>query len=98
MVIEWLKVEVPIAQQAQYLLCDAAIWTAFLSTCPGFVKKEVYIDPTHPTHIILMIYWRDRTFWKAIPAETLAAIDQQFTETMGQTFPFIETAELWQVH
>ncbi|MEB3293355.1 MAG: TIGR03792 family protein [Synechococcales bacterium] len=93
MVIEWLVIEVPIAQQVRFLQVDEAIWTRFLRTCSGFVRKEVWIDPTQPTQVIFVIHWHSRLLWKAIAPEQLGAIDRQFVATMGQVYPIIAARE-----
>jgi uncharacterized protein (TIGR03792 family) len=45
MVIEWLKVKVPIELRETYIQKDAEIWTATLSKYPGYVGKEIWLNP-----------------------------------------------------
>jgi uncharacterized protein (TIGR03792 family) len=93
MVIEWLKVKVPSALRAQYIQKDAEIWTRLLAQYPGFLNKEVWINPQDDTEVIMVIHWHDRASWQAIPSDILQATDRQFTQALGQAFPFTETGE-----
>jgi uncharacterized protein (TIGR03792 family) len=93
MVIEWLKVKVPAALRQKYIQKDAEIWTTQLSQYPGFLNKEVWINPKDDTEIIMVIHWHDRASWKVIPKEVLQATDRKFTQALGQAFPFAETGE-----
>ncbi|MBD2325458.1 TIGR03792 family protein [Alkalinema sp. FACHB-956] len=93
MVIEWLKVKVPIELHDRYIEQDAAIWTTALANCAGFVGKQVWTNSQDPTEIILVIQWATREQWKAIPIEQLESIDRTFVMAMGQAFPLVETGE-----
>ncbi len=93
MVIEWLKVNVPPELRELYIQKDAEIWTPILSKYPGFVGKEVWINPHDATEIVMVIHWADRDAWKAIPTEELVETDRQFTEAIGQSFPFTQEGE-----
>ena len=93
MVIEWLKVKVPSELRAKYIQKDAEIWTGLLAKYPGFLNKEVWINPKDATEVIIVIHWHDRASWKAISPELLQAADHQFTQALGQAFPFAETGE-----
>jgi uncharacterized protein (TIGR03792 family) len=74
-VIEVLEVDVDPADRAAYLAADRAAWTAFLVTCPGFLGKEVLVDPARPATVILHIRWASRAAWKQVSAEQCAAVD-----------------------
>ncbi|NDJ17787.1 TIGR03792 family protein [Myxacorys almedinensis A] len=93
MVIEWLKVRVPISLRETYIQKDAEIWTTALSKYPGYVGKEIWFNPNDDTELIMVIYWQTKEAWKSIPAEVLRESDRQFTEAMGQAFPFVEEGE-----
>lgn len=93
MLIEWLKVKVPPELREQYIQKDDEIWTPLLSSYPGFAGKEVWINPQDPTEIVMVIHWESQDGWKSIPAETLEETDRQFTQAMGQSFPFVEEGE-----
>ena len=94
MVIEWLKVQVAAEQRESFIQQDEQIWTAFLSQQPGFLGKEVWIDPKESNHVVFVIRWVDRESWKAIPPQLLADTDKRFAQTLGEvTHAIIETGE-----
>ncbi|WP_414545590.1 TIGR03792 family protein [Nostoc sp. CCY0012] len=93
MVIELLKFKVAPEQREHYIQQDAEIWTTALAKYPGFLGKEVWINPNDPTELILIVRWATREQWKAIPVEDLQAIEAQFTQAMGESYPIVELAE-----
>ena len=93
MVIEWLKVKVPIELREKYVQKDAEIWTATLSKYPGYVGKEIWFNPKDESELIMVIHWETKEAWESIPASVLAEADRQFNEAMGQLFPFVEEGE-----
>jgi uncharacterized protein (TIGR03792 family) len=90
MVIEWLCIEVPVAEQAPYLAQDAAIWTAALARNTGYLGKEVWVRPDKPTTLNLIIRWASLTDWKAVPAALLAQSDAAFQAALGKVYPVQE--------
>jgi uncharacterized protein (TIGR03792 family) len=84
MVIEWLKFQVDSDAREKFIREDETIWTAALSTYPGFLGKEVWIEPQSSDKVIFTIRWQTREQWKSIAAKDLAAIEQQFSEVMGK--------------
>jgi len=98
MVIEWLKFQVPSHHQIHFLEQDLAIWTQALAQQPGFVGKEVWVNPAIATELILVIRWRTHAQWQAICPVSLASVEAQFREAVGeQKYQMIETGE-YQVH
>jgi uncharacterized protein (TIGR03792 family) len=93
MVIEWLKVKVPLEKRERYIQKDAEIWTAVLSQYPGYVGKEIWLNPKDDSELVLVIYWQSKDAWKSIPASVLEETDRRFTEAMGESFPFLEEGE-----
>jgi hypothetical protein len=45
MAIEWLTIEVPEADRDRFMVTDREIWTTFLANCPGFIRKQVWVNP-----------------------------------------------------
>ena len=84
MVIEWLKFKVDSNSREQFIQQDEAIWTASLATYPGFLGKEVWIEPNAPDRVIYTIRWQTREQWKSIPAKDLANIEQRFSTKMRE--------------
>ena len=96
MVIEWLKFRVDSDSREQFIQKDEAIWTAALATYPGFLGKEVWIDPHAPGKIIFTIRWQTREQWKSIPASDLAKIEGRFSTKMREMnikYKMIESKE-----
>ena len=94
MVIEWLRVAVPIENQARYLAADRAIWTQALEGQPGFLGKEVWVRADDPTGVNLIIRWESRAAWKAVPEGVLAATEAAFRAAVGRDYPVIECVDL----
>jgi uncharacterized protein (TIGR03792 family) len=82
-VIELLKVEVAAEHQEKYLQLDREIWTKAIAQFPGFISKEVWLNPHAPTEVILIIRWRSREEWKAISVKLLEEVERQFVVKMG---------------
>lgn len=93
MVIEWLKIKVSSELREKFIEKDAQIWTAMLSGYPGFLSKEVWINPETPTEVVLIIRWQTLEQWKAVPQERLAQIEKRFTKEFGEQQEIIEAAQ-----
>ncbi|HEY9725997.1 MAG TPA: TIGR03792 family protein [Chroococcales cyanobacterium] len=90
MVIEWLKVNVSPELRDKFIEKDTEIWTPMLASYPGFLSKEVWINPEVSTELVLIIRWESRELWGAIPGEKLAATEQQFNQAFGGEYQFLE--------
>ncbi|MCU0547916.1 MAG: TIGR03792 family protein [Leptolyngbya sp. Prado105] len=93
MVIEWLKVKVPIELRETYIQKDTEIWTATLSAYPGYVGKEIWFNPDDESELIMVIHWETKEAWKSVPASVLEQTEQRFVKAMGQSFSFLEQKE-----
>jgi uncharacterized protein (TIGR03792 family) len=96
MVIEWLKFSVDTQLREQFILQDEIIWTASLSTYPGFLGKEVWIEPNAPERVIFTIRWQTRKDWKSIPMKDLVAIEKKFSALMREmniNYKMVESKE-----
>lgn len=85
MVVELLIVEIAIADREKYLQIDREIWTKAVAQFPGFINKEVWLNPDKPTEVNLIIRWRSREEWKSISTQLLEEIERQFALKMGNT-------------
>ncbi|MEM6611051.1 MAG: TIGR03792 family protein [Cyanobacteria bacterium P01_C01_bin.72] len=83
MVIEWLEFKVDSDSREQFIQQDEKTWTASLSTYPGFLGKEVWIEPSASDKVIFVIRWQTRQQWKSIPVSDLAKIEQEFSKIMA---------------
>lgn len=93
MVIEWLKIKVLPELREQYIQTDAEIWTAALKTYPGFLSKEVWINPAEQSEVVIVIRWTTREQWKSFPADRLVLLEQQFAQAMPTGHKIMETGE-----
>ncbi|MEL6929773.1 MAG: TIGR03792 family protein [Cyanobacteria bacterium J06600_6] len=84
MVIEWLQFNVNSDLREQFIQSDEQIWTASLATYPGFLGKEVWIEPNAPGKVIFTIRWQTREQWKSIPVKDLMKIEQRFSQVMQE--------------
>ena len=84
MVIEWLTFRVDSESREEFIQKDEAIWTATLATYPGFLGKEVWIEPNSPDKVIFNIRWQTRKQWKSIPQKDLLATEKRFAQEMAQ--------------
>ena len=89
--IEWLEFAVPPARQEFFLQQDAAVWDPFLARYPDFAGKEVWVQP--PDRLILVLRWRSRAAWKAIPQAQVDAVEAAFRERVGAEFPLVNAQE-----
>lgn len=93
MVIEWLKLKISPEQREKFIQKDAEIWTPMLASYPGFLGKEVWIDPEKPTEVVLIIRWESREAWKSVPSERLQQVESLFTKEFGEQQQIIEAGE-----
>ncbi|AFY48066.1 putative cyanobacterial protein, TIGR03792 family [Nostoc sp. PCC 7524] len=93
MVIEFLKFKVASGMRENYIQKDTEIWTTALAEYPGFLDKEVWINPHDPTEVILIIRWATKEQWQAIPSQNLQAIEQKFNAALGNTYNLVESRE-----
>lgn len=54
MVIEWLKFRVIPEQRERFIEQDEAIWTKTVGAYPGFLGKEIWINPNQAEEVILI--------------------------------------------
>lgn len=70
MVIEELHFIVEPNDQAEFLAIEGDVWTGFLRSCDGFVRKETWVPIDDPSRIIVIIWWATMAQWKCItPAQ-----------------------------
>ncbi|MBW4562073.1 MAG: TIGR03792 family protein [Mojavia pulchra JT2-VF2] len=93
MVIELLKFKIAPNMREKCIQKDAEIWTTALAQYPGFLGKEVWINPHDSTEVIFIIRWASREQWQAIPQTDLEAIENKFAQALGDTYKLVESAE-----
>jgi uncharacterized protein (TIGR03792 family) len=94
MVIEWLKVKITPELREKYIQKDDEIWTAALSRYPGFLGKQVWLDPKRSDEVTLVIQWQSKQAWESVSAEHMQETEKKFAQAMGNaSYKFIETGE-----
>ncbi|MEB3886576.1 TIGR03792 family protein [Lyngbya sp. CCY1209] len=76
MVVEWLQFKVPPDEWEAFIRRDEEVWTEGLKQFPGFVGKEIWVDP-EKEEVIAVIRWETREQWKSIPQSELDRLDRQ---------------------
>jgi uncharacterized protein (TIGR03792 family) len=94
MVIEWLQFRVESESREKFIAKDNEVWTATLANYPGFIGKEIWLDPTALDRLTLVIRWQTRQQWKSVPQEILEETERKFALAMGETsYEMIDTKE-----
>ncbi|AFY36349.1 TIGR03792 family protein [Calothrix sp. PCC 7507] len=93
MVIELLRFKVTPELRENYIQKDAEIWTTALAKYPGFLGKEVWINPHNTTEVIFIVRWETKEQWQAIPQADLQAIEKNFAQAFGDNYELLELAE-----
>ena len=76
MITEILYFQVNAAERQAWLAQDAAVWTAFLSQQPGYIRKESWLSDEKADELCLVIWWQSAAAMQAIPRAELLATEQ----------------------
>lgn len=90
MVIEWLRFQVPTELREKFIQLDDKIWSTFLASYPGYLSKEIWINPDDQTEIAVTIRWENLEAWKSIPQERLEEVENQFSQAMAGQYQLLE--------
>lgn len=74
MVIEWLKFQVPQEKWEAFIQRDQEVWTAGIKSFPGFLGKEIWVDPVH-NEVVMLIRWQTRELWKSVPESIIEELE-----------------------
>ena len=102
-VVEMLRLDVPAAQRQIWLEAEASTWQPWLERQDGFLGRDLDWDPRLEQGLLL-IRWASRAQWKAIEADAVDQVQQQFDSAVNSAlgreveavsaFPLLEAAEL----
>lgn len=100
-VIEHLKVKVPEAARQAWLEAERGSWEPWLARQQGFLGRDLLWNP-ETEEGTLLIRWRSREAWKAIPEQEVTAVQQRFEQLareatgqrLGNPFPLLYEGEL----
>lgn len=79
-VIEMLRFDVAEADRDQWLEVERRVWTGFLKTVPGFLRKETWFDDGDADAVTVVIWWESLDHWRAVTAAQCEAVDGQMGE------------------
>ena len=86
-VLEFLEINIWSRDLQTFLDADSKIWTHFLSSQPGFIRKEVMTNPHDPAAgnctVTQTILWESRELWKSVDPKQLADVDALFVKEFG---------------
>lgn len=100
-VIEHLKLKVPETARQAWLEAERGSWEPWLARQQGFLGRDLLWNP-ETEEGTLLIRWRSREAWKAIPEQEVDAVQQRFEqlarkatgEPLGNPFPLLYEGEL----
>lgn len=94
MVIEWLKFEVASEAKQKFIEADDQIWSQFLSNYPGYMGKEIWVNPFVETEVIVVVHWESREQWKSVPEAVVEETEAKFAEAVGKdNYQMLESKE-----
>ena len=91
--VEILEFLVAPAQQRAFIEADQKVWTTGLAKYPAFDYKEIWISATQPGLVICVIYWRDRSGWKAISEQELQELSLAFDRAFSYPYKLVKEKE-----
>jgi uncharacterized protein (TIGR03792 family) len=89
--IEYLRFRVDPAQREIFIEQDACIWSSVLEGYPGYLGKEIWINPEDDSEVIVLVRWRSFEEWQAVPPEILQEAETRFQQTMGDTYELLDS-------
>lgn len=108
-VVEQLKVKVPAGARKAWLQAEQETWGPWLRRQEGFLGRDLLWDAEREEGLLL-IRWRSRRQWLAIPVKEIEAVQGQFEAaarralalelpdpgalTTANPFPLVETSAL----
>ena len=76
-VVEHLRVKVPAEAVEAWIAAERGSWEPWLEQQSGFLDRQLLWDPEREEGTLL-IHWRNREAWKAIPATEIEGVQQRF--------------------
>lgn len=94
MVIEWLRFEVVPTAKAIFIEKDQEIYTKFLENYPGFLGKEIWVNPKVETEVIVVVHWETKEQWMSVPENDLIRVQSEFDSAVGEeNYQMLEVRE-----
>ncbi len=96
MITELLRIRIAPEDRERYVQQEHDIWTAYIAKQPGFLRKEIWLNPEDDGEVILVIHWTTLAEQQAVPKAELEAVEQQFKLSFGTAYEVVEV-KLYQV-
>ena len=81
MVIEELRLKVPIDVKAVWLNAEKEIWQTWLSSQDGFLGRQLFWDKEKEEALIL-VDWESKKLWKSIPISEVNIVQEKFEDNV----------------
>lgn len=99
--VEHLRIKVPAQAVDAWIAAERGSWEPWLAAQQGFLDRQLLWDPEREEGTLL-IHWRSRADWKAIPEAEVAHVQQRFEQLAQELtgsresnpFPLIFEGEL----
>jgi uncharacterized protein (TIGR03792 family) len=91
MEIERLLFRIEPTTREQFIRQDDAIWSATLGNYPGYLGKEIWINPDDDTEMVVVVRWRSFDDWQAVPQTVLQDAEERFQTAMGDTYELLDS-------
>ena len=99
--VEHLRIKVPADAVEDWIQAERGSWEPWLERQRGFLDRQLLWDPDREEGTLL-IHWRSRADWQAIPDQEIARVQQRFEQLaqeltgsqQGNPFPLLFEGEL----
>ena len=79
MVIEELRLKVPVDSKEAWLNAEKEIWDPWLSSQDGFLGRQLFWDKEKEEALIL-VNWKSKKLWKSIPMSEVNVVQARFED------------------
>ena len=83
-VVEELRLKVPIQYKEVWLKTEKIIWEPWLSSKDGFLGRQIFWNREKEEALIL-VNWENKTLWKSISMKEVNEIQEEFEENVKKS-------------
>ena len=81
MVVEELRLKVPIGAKEIWLNAEKKIWEPWLSSQDGYLGRKLFWNKEKEEALIL-VNWKSKKLWKSIPMSEVNVVQQKFEDNV----------------
>ena len=81
MVIEELRLKVPVEAKVAWLNAEKEIWEPWLSSQDGFLGRQIFWNKEKEEALIL-VNWKSKKLWKSIPISEVNVLQEKFEDNV----------------